>query len=107
MDQSNLSSSTLSNLPSQIKSKIQKTYKSAIIKTSHSWKKARAARSWKRWVQRYSLQEVALLVFCLGSLYLVNPDFIAFQYLRCTKNAILGAIYSFFMETQLMKVIRG
>jgi len=68
---------------------------------------ARSAEKWKRYLQGYGSQELALLMFCFGSLYLVNPDFIAFQYLRSIKNCIFGAIYSFFMETQLIRVTRG
>ena len=62
---------------------------------------------WKRRIKTYNIWEMALLTFIIGSLYLVNPDFVAFRMIRSARDSTLGALTSFIMDTKIVKVIRG
>lgn len=62
---------------------------------------------WKRRLQSYSLSEVALLLFCILSLYLVNPDFIVFKKISDVKCGVMGLLSKFFLKSTLVRALRG
>ena len=51
--------------------------------------------------------ELALFLFITGSLYIVNPNFIAFVYIRWIISGIIGFVISLIMSTPIVKALRG
>ena len=62
---------------------------------------------WKRRLQAYSISEIALFVFVLGSLYIVNPDFILFRYIRSFFHNVVSGVTTLVRETRVSKAVRG
>lgn len=65
------------------------------------------ANKLRRRVQRYSWPEMALALFIFGSLYIVNPDFILFSFIRQCYLNTTGAIAARISETRISKALRG
>ena len=64
-------------------------------------------RRWKRRLQAFYWSETCLLLFLLGSLYIVNPDFYLFSQIRAIVYGVTGAVGGFFGQTRISKVISG
>ena len=62
---------------------------------------------WKRRLKSYSLSESALILFCIVSLYIVNPDFIAFKIIRDIKNSFLAKLFNFITSMTVVRALRG
>jgi hypothetical protein len=50
---------------------------------------------------------LALLLFIIGSLYSVNPNFILFRYIRMFFYNLLSGVTTLVNETRISKAIRG
>ena len=55
----------------------------------------------------YNISEMALLLFVFGALYIVNPDFILFRYIRQFFVNLVSGITTLVRETRISKAIRG
>ena len=90
---------------SYMSSKIQRKFASK-FKSKKKLVKALVPK-WKRRLQSYSLSEAALLLFCLTSLYIVNPDFIVYKKLKDMAGGIYSTLYKFMMQTTIIRAVRG
>ena len=62
---------------------------------------------WKRRLKSYSLSESALILFCLVSLYIVNPDFVAFKIIRDIKNNVFAKFVNLITSMTIVRALRG
>lgn len=90
--------------PEQATSKIQHEFAG---KFKSKKKLVHPLNEWKRRLQTFSLWEAALFIFIVGSLYVVNPNFIAFRYLREIRTTIWSALTGFLLDTKIAKVLTG
>ena len=99
--QSQSSSLNFSNMSSRIQRKFASKFKSKRKLVQPLMSK------WKRRIKSYSLSESALILFCIVSLYIVNPDFVAFKIIRDIKNSILAKLINFVTSMTIVRALRG